>query len=108
MRSRGSVRRSPRDAGLVAVFGSYDDLVATTGVVAGFRNLLHHTCTSARPATAATFWAGLGAVRSEALRAVGGFDADRYPAPSIEDIELGAASAGAGRIVLDPPCRART
>src|SRR5262249_43514410 len=30
------------DTALVAVFGSYDDRVETRGVVAGFRNLLHH------------------------------------------------------------------
>ena len=41
------------------------------------------------PGDAATFWAGCGAVRSDAFLAAGGFDAARYPYPSIEDIELG-------------------
>lgn len=93
------------DPGLVAVFGSYDDRVATSGVVAGFRNLLHHTVHQRSAGEAATFWAGLGAVRADALAAVGGFDAERYPRPSIEDIELGGRLAAKGRIVLDPDLR---
>ena len=93
------------DPGLVAVFGSYDDRVATSGVVAGFRNLLHHTVHQRSAGEAATFWAGLGAVRADALAAVGGFDAEHYPRPSIEDIELGGRLAAKGRIVLDPDLR---
>jgi glycosyltransferase involved in cell wall biosynthesis len=88
------------DPDLVAVFGSYDDQVATTGVVAGFRNLLHHHVHQSSAGEARTFWAGLGAVRREAFLAAGGFDAERYPVPSIEDIELGGRLVG--RIVLDP------
>jgi hypothetical protein len=94
-----------RDPGLVAVFGSYDDLVGTRGVVAGFRNLLHHTVHQRSAGPASTFWAGLGAVRSDELRAVGGFDEDRYQRSSIEDIELGGRLAERGRIVLDPDLR---
>ena len=94
-----------RDPGLVAVFGSYDDRVATRGAVAGFRNLLHHTVHQRSAGEAATFWAGLGAVRADALAAVGGFDAARYPRPSIEDIELGGRLVGQGRILLDPGLR---
>ena len=90
------------DPGLVAVFGSYDDLVVTDGVVAGFRNLLHHTVHQRSSGPATTFWAGLGAVRSEAFRAAGGFDAERYRRASIEDVELGGRLAAEGRLVLDP------
>ena len=88
------------DPELVAVFGSYDDEVATSGVVAGFRNLLHHHVHQSATGEARTFWAGLGAIRRDAFLAVGGFDVERYPVPSIEDIELGGRLAG--RIVLDP------
>ena len=88
------------DPELVAVFGSYDDEVATSGVVAGFRNLLHHQVHQSAAGEARTFWAGLGAVRRDAFLAAGGFDAERYPMPSIEDIELGGRLEG--RIVLDP------
>jgi hypothetical protein len=53
-----------------------------------------------------SFWAGLGAVRRDAFLAAGGFDDDRYPVPSIEDVEFGARIARDGaRIVLDPRIR---
>src|SRR5207302_5993115 len=48
-------------------------------------------------------WAGLGAIRSEVFTRAGGFDADRYPESSIEDIELGMRLASSGaRMTLDP------
>ena len=90
------------DDGVVAVFGSYDDTVATRGTVAAFRNLLHHVVHQRSRGEASTFWAGLGAVRRDAFVATGGFDEDRYPVASIEDIELGGRLAARGRIVLDP------
>ncbi len=89
--------------GLAAVFGSYDDSPADSGLVSQFRNLLHHHVhqTAAGPAT--TFWAGLGAVRRDVFDSLGGFDAARYRVPSVEDIELGGRLADAGhRIELDP------
>ncbi len=93
------------DPSLVAVFGSYDDQVSTHGVVAGFRNLLHHTVHQRSAGEAATFWAGLGAVRRDAFDAAGGFDARRYPRASIEDIELGTRLTPFGRLLLDPDLR---
>jgi hypothetical protein len=91
------------DPELTALFGSYDDAPEAPGAVAGFRNLLHHHVHQQGAGPAATFWAGLGAVRREAFDASGGFDAVRYPAPSIEDIELGSRLAASGaKIVLDP------
>ncbi len=90
------------DDTLVAVFGSYDDHVATLGTVAAFRNLLHHVVHQRSAGEAHTFWAGLGAVRRDAFASVGGFDAGRYPRPSIEDIELGGRLVTRGRILLDP------
>ena len=60
-------------------------------------------CMSQRAGEAQTFWAGLGAVRRERFLEAGGFDAGRYPAPAIEDIELGLRLTDAGhRILLDP------
>ena len=91
------------DPGLSAVFGSYDDAPSAPGAVSAFRNLLHHDVhhESAGPAT--TFWAGLGAVRREDFMRAGGFDAERYAIPSIEDIELGMRLAASGaRIELHP------
>jgi GT2 family glycosyltransferase len=51
--------------------------------------LLHHFVHQTSEEQAATFWAGCGAVRTDAFLAIGGFDDTRYPRPSIEDIELG-------------------
>jgi Glycosyl transferase family 21 len=96
-------RRFERDPGLVAVFGSYDASPAAEGVVSQFRNLLHHYVHQEGAGPATTFWAGLGAMRRTAFEAVGGFDAERYPRPSIEDVELGARLHARGeRLELDP------
>jgi GT2 family glycosyltransferase len=91
------------DPDLAALFGSYDDSPEATGIVSGFRNLLHHHVHQSGAGPAATFWAGLGAVRREAFARAGGFDASRFPGPSIEDIELGMRLAALGaRVRLDP------
>lgn len=90
------------DDGLAGIFGSYDHTVATIGTVAAFRNLLHHVVHQRSAGHVGSFWAGLGAVSRPAFDTAGGFDADRYPRPSIEDIELGGRLARHGRILLDP------
>jgi GT2 family glycosyltransferase len=91
------------DPSLAAIFGSYDDRPAAPGTVSVFRNLLHHHVHQSGAGPATTFWAGLGAVRRDAFESVGGFDAERYLVPSVEDIELGTRLAAAGhRMVLDP------
>lgn len=90
------------DPGLVAVFGSYDDVPADHGFVSGFRNMLHHVVHQRSAGPASTFWAGLGAVKRDAFLACGGFDERRFPNSSIEDIELGQRLTAHGRIVLDP------
>jgi len=91
------------EPGLAAIFGSYDDDPRAGGIVSDFRNLLHHHVHHAGAGPAATFWAGLGAVRRDAFVDVGGFDESRFPRASIEDIDLGARLHAAGRrITLDP------
>jgi len=91
------------DPGLSAVFGSYDDDPGGDGLVSDFRNLLHHYVHQQGAGQATTFWAGLGAVRREALLGVGGFDEERFPHASVEDIEFGVRlHRTGGRIVLDP------
>jgi Glycosyl transferase family 2 len=97
------MRAAFADPGLDAVFGSYDDTPHDRGVVSAFRNLLHHHVHQASAGPADTFWTGLGAVRRPILLAVGGFDEQRYPHPSIEDIELGhRLTASGARVMLDP------
>lgn len=101
-------RRLAADPGLAAVFGAYDDSPADPGLASRYRNLLHHHVHAGAAGDAETFWAGLGAVRREHFEAAGGFDADRYPQPSVEDIELGMRLRQRGaRIALDPRIRGR-
>jgi GT2 family glycosyltransferase len=98
------IRRAfEEDPELAALFGSYDDATVAADPVSAFRNLLHHAVHQSSAGEVGTFWAGLGAVRRSTFLASGGFDAVRYPRPSIEDIDLGMRFAAEGaRIVLDP------
>ena len=88
------------DASLAALFGSYDDAPEASGVVSRFRNLLHHHVHQSSPGTVASFWGGLGAVRRDALDAVGGFDPnERW----LDDVDLGMRLTAAGlRVELRP------
>lgn len=91
------------DPALVGLFGAYDDTPGISTTVSAFRNLLHHHVHRQGAGRSETFWTGLGAVRRDAFLAVGGFDEDRYPHPSVEDIDLGRRLAATGApIVLDP------
>ncbi|MHB1223772.1 MAG: glycosyltransferase family 2 protein [Gemmatimonadaceae bacterium] len=88
---------------LGAVFGVYDDAPPEPGLVSQYRNLVHRYVHLRGAGPAETFWAGCGAVRSEAFRAAGGFDEHRYTRPQIEDIELGHRLRDLGwRIELSP------
>jgi glycosyltransferase involved in cell wall biosynthesis len=91
------------DAALTAMFGSYDDSPEASGAVSGFRNLLHHHVHQSSAGPVATFWAGLGAIRRDAFLEAGGFDAERFSAPSVEDVEFGMRlTSTRARVVLDP------
>jgi glycosyltransferase involved in cell wall biosynthesis len=89
-----------RNADASAVFGSYDDAPATPDFVSQFKNLLHHFVHQQANTESETFWSGCGAVRRDVFLAAGGFDATRYPRPSIEDIELGYRLRAAGHRIL--------
>lgn len=92
---------------VAAVFGAYDRSPADPGFISQFKNLSHTYYHEVGREDAATFWAGLGAVRAGVFRAVGGFD-ERFSRPSVEDIELGYRIRGAGhRIRLDPSVRGK-
>jgi glycosyltransferase involved in cell wall biosynthesis len=85
-----------------AVFGSYDADPPAQGLVSQYRNLLHHFVHQNGYPEASTFWAGCGAIRRFVFEQSGGFDEDRFPQSSIEDIELGYRLRRAGyRILLD-------
>jgi GT2 family glycosyltransferase len=100
VRIREAFEREPQ---LAAVFGSYDDQPHPGGVVSDFRNLLHHHVHHENAGPAATFWAGLGAIRLDTFLDVGGFDEQRFVNASVEDIELGSRLHERGyRIRLDP------
>lgn len=101
-------RRFAAEPDLAAVFGAYDDDPAHPALTSRYRNLVHHQVHAEAAGEAETFWAGLGAVRREWFEAVGGFDADRFPTASVEDIELGMRlRRREARIVLDPQIRGR-
>jgi len=91
--ARGALQRLAKtfseQPALAAVFGSYDAAPAAAGLVSQYRNLLHHFVHQHGNPDASTFWAGCGAIRQKVFEKVSGFDARRYPRPSIEDIELG-------------------
>jgi GT2 family glycosyltransferase len=100
--------RFAADPELTAVFGAYDDDPGDPGLTSRYRNLLHHHVHVGAAGEVETFWAGLGAIRREAFEAAGGFDAERFPHPSVEDIELGMRlRRRGGRIVLDRQTRGR-
>jgi GT2 family glycosyltransferase len=74
---------------LAALFGSYDDNPGCADFFSSFKTLLQHHVHQASNSEAVTFWSGCGAIRKKVFEAVGGFNADQYPNPSIEDIECG-------------------
>ena len=95
-RVAGEFERHP---GVAALFGSYDTIPGDPGFLSQYRNLMHHFVHQSACEQAGTFWAGLGAVKMEVFRSVGGFDAS-YGVPCIEDIELGGRLRDAGAKIL--------
>ncbi|MFN7917495.1 MAG: glycosyltransferase [Vicinamibacterales bacterium] len=90
------------DPGITAVFGAYDEHPPDPGFFSQYKNLSHGYVHSNTGNRALTFWAGLGAVRTAAFRAVGGYD-ERFDHPCIEDIEIGYRLTAAGAtIAIDP------
>jgi glycosyltransferase involved in cell wall biosynthesis len=93
---------------VAAVFGSYDDEPAEKNFISQYKNLFHRFVHQQGRREASTFWAGCGAIRRDVFLAVDGFDAERYPRPAIEDIELGYRMRTKGhRIVLDKQLQAK-
>lgn len=93
---------------VAAVFGSYDDEPAEKNFISQYKNLFHRFVHQEARSEAETFWAGCGAVRRDVFLALAGFDAERYPRPAIEDIELGYRMRSKGhRILLDKQLQAK-
>ncbi len=88
-----------RDPDLAAVFGSYDLAPSEQGFFSQYENLIHHYIHQNANPRAGTFWTGCGAVRADIFQRFR-FDQDKYPRPSIEDIELGWRLQRAGQKIL--------
>jgi len=86
-----------------AIFGSYDTNPRAAGFVSQYRNLLHHYFHMRDRGEAETFWAGCGAIRTEAFRAAGMYDEWQFSRPQIEDIELGNRLRDLGATILLRP-----
>ena len=71
---------------LSALFGSYRKTTVPTNFFSTYKNLVHHYTHQNSREDAATFWTGLGAMRTEIFHASGGFD-EGYK--NLEDMELG-------------------
>lgn len=87
---------------LVSLTGSYCDDPPEPGFFSQYMNLRHHSTHQRAKTEGAGFWAGCGAVRRRAFLDVGGFDAEQFPMPMIEDIELGMRLRTLGPTALDP------
>lgn len=90
------------DQALTAVFGAYDEHPPDPGFFSQYKNLSHGYVHSTTGTRASTFWAGLGAVRAAAFRAVGGYD-ERFDRPCIEDIEIGYRLTAQGAVIAVDP-----
>jgi GT2 family glycosyltransferase len=88
------------DPAVTAAFGSYDDQPEHQGITSQYRNLLHHRVHQRSAGRVESFWAGIGAVRRSAFDAAGGFDAETYRRPEMEDVELGYRLRDAGHVIV--------
>lgn len=86
-----------------AVIGSYDDAPRSPGLLSRYRHLRDHWVHQHAGRAPDTFWRPCGAIRRGTFLELGGFDAERYPTASVEDVELGhRLTASGGQILLDP------
>ena len=97
----GYLRQAFSEPGVVAMFGCYDNSPAAPNFLSQYKNLAHRYYHKRSEGDVSTFWAGCGAVLKKTFLEVGGFDAERFKRPSIEDIELGyRIRKGGGRVKL--------
>ena len=87
----------------VGAFGSYDDSPRSLRATSLYANLRHHFVHQRGNPEATTFWSGIGLIRRDIFLQFGGYDAARFPYPSVEDVDLGMRVIAAGhRIRLVP------
>ncbi|MGQ0714524.1 MAG: glycosyltransferase [Gemmatimonadaceae bacterium] len=92
-----------RESTVGAIVGSYDAACPAPGIVAQYRNLLHHYAHRECAGDVESFWAACGAVRSDVFADAGMFDEWHYPRPMIEGVELGQRIRGMGRRIVVTP-----
>lgn len=85
--------------GASAAFGSYDDAPRSLRVTSLYANLRHHFVHQQGPREAHTFWSGIGMIDRRVFLDAGGYDAELFAHPSIEDVELGVRLVAAGHRV---------
>lgn len=96
------------DTGAVAAFGSYDDTPVSQRATSLYANLRHHFVHQHGARDATTFWSGIGLIGRSVFLDAGGYDAARFPYPSIEDIDLGVRLTARGkRIRLVPEAQGK-
>ena len=86
-----------------AIVGSYDDKPPAPNFLSRYKNLVHHDYHQRPRRSAAGFWAGCGAIKASVFAEIGGYDGERFPNPSIEDIELGYRLHDAGGYIAALP-----
>lgn len=101
------IRRTFADAGVWAMFGSYDEKPPAKNFASQYKNLVHRYYHQLGREEATTFWSGCGAVRREKFLGARGFNANVFKHPAIEDVELGQRLIEAGgriRLVHEFAC----
>jgi glycosyltransferase involved in cell wall biosynthesis len=90
------------DPGLTSIAGLYDSEPSDPAFFSRYMNLRYRFTRRISGGEKATFRAGCQAVQRRAFLEVGGFGAERFPHPQIEDIELGLRLAKHGVARLGP------
>jgi glycosyltransferase involved in cell wall biosynthesis len=100
--SLARIRQTFLNQSVTALIGSYDDRPGDPGLVSQFRNLLHHHTHQTAGTISSHFWTGLGAVRADVFRHIGGFSERRW-SRNMEDVKFGHRLSDFGHTILVRP-----